>query len=115
MDTNTEKIKMLHEAVHEMAMLLQDSNENPVSLSLYLLDLGITDSKVKDKLIKKTFELVHNAQDPMALTAHDFQKEFHKISNLITDDPDATGATHYIVLWIGMHLIPRVYPVAMNL
>ncbi len=51
----------------------------------------------------------------MALTVQDFQKEFHKISNLITDDPDATGAIQYIVLWIGMHLIPRVYPVAMNL
>lgn len=40
------------------AILIKDSNENPVLLSPYLLDIGVTDATVKDKLIRKTIEIV---------------------------------------------------------
>lgn len=111
-----DELTMLHEAVSEIAILLQDSQENPVSLSLYLLDMGVKDSSVKDKLIKKVTEMVIlSDKDPMELTAMDFQKEFHQITHLIPDDPDEPAPTVYILKWIGLHLMPRVYPVAINI
>lgn len=115
MNKNIEELKMLHESLSEIAILLQDSNENPVSLSLYLLDMGVTDSTVKDKLIRKTVEIIDSSDDPMKLTAEPFQKEFHKICDVLSDDPEDVAETEYILTWIGKNLIPRVYPVAMNI
>lgn len=116
MKEKSDELAMLHEAVSEMAILLQDTQENPVSLSLYLLDMGVKDSSVKDKLIRKVAEMVIlSDEDPMKLTAMDFQKEFHQITPFIPDDPEEPAPTVYILTWIGLHLMPKVYPVAMNI
>lgn len=115
MNKNLEELTMLRKSAFEIADFLKDNPENPVSLSLFLLRLGIRDAGVEDKLIKKTVEIAFGADDPMELTVEDFQHEFHKIASQISDAPDETEQTIYIVTWIGQHLFPRVYPIAMNL
>lgn len=114
MNKNLEELTMLRKSAFEIADFLKDNPENPVSLSLFLLRLGIRDASVEDKLIKKTAEIALGADDPMELTVEDFQHEFHKIASQISDAPDETEQTIYIVTWIGQHLFPRVYPIAMN-
>lgn len=103
--------KMLVEAMQEMALSRNDSIESPVSLSLFLLEMGVDDPTVEDKLVKKTVDMVFSAEDAMKLTTQDFQKEFAKISPLIADE----GSVKYIVRWIGMYFVPKVYPVFFNL
>lgn len=110
-DNNRDEIiKMLMEGLDDVLVALHDSSENPISLSLYLLGIGITDASVETKLIQKTSEIVMRAKDPMKLTTTDFQKEFHKISPTIT----SPATVLYIVKWIGLK-IPFIYPVAMNI
>ena len=53
-ENNDNVTKMLYEAVHEMALSRGDSIEYPVSLSLFLLNMGVDDPSVEDKLIKKS-------------------------------------------------------------
>ena len=110
-ENNDNVTKMLYEAVHEMALSRGDSIEYPVSLSLFLLNMGVDDPSVEDKLIKKSVEMIFSAKDPMELTTKDFQKEFKKISSLISD----SGSIKYILRWIGLYDVPKVYPVAVNL
>lgn len=43
-------------------------------MEIFLLEEGITDSSVETKLLQKTIEII--------IKASDFQKEFHKISQL---------------------------------
>lgn len=107
-------IKMLFEAQQDIALKLNDSVDNPISLSLFLLEFGITDASVEGKLLHKTTQMILETEDPMKLTAVDFQKEFHKIAPQIQVDPEATGVVCYILKWIGLR-IPFVYPVAMNI
>lgn len=114
MNKNLEELTMLRKSAFEIADFLKDNPENPVSLSLFLLRLGIRDASVEDKLIKKTAEIALGADDPMELTVEDFQHEFHKTASQISDAPDEAEQTIYIVTWIGQHLFPRVYPIAMN-
>lgn len=114
MNKNLEELTMLRKSAFEIADFLKDNPENPVSLSLFLLRLGIRDASVEDKLIKKTAEIALGADDPMELTVEDFQHEFHKIASQISDAPYEAEQTIYIVTWIGQHLFPRVYPIAMN-
>ena len=76
MNKNLEELTMLRKSAFEIADFLKDNPENPVSLSLFLLRLGIRDASVEDKLIKKTAEIAFGADDPMELTVEDFQHEF---------------------------------------
>lgn len=59
MDKDREELKMLREAVREMALVMQDSEENPVSLSLYLIDIvaptDIKNLRKKWKLSQRAF------------------------------------------------------------
>ncbi|MBP2058294.1 hypothetical protein J2Z60_001473 [Lactobacillus colini] len=110
-ENNLAVTKMLYEAVHEMALSRSDTIEHPVSLSLFLLEMGVDDVSIEDKLIKKAVEMVFSAEDPMELTTEDFQREFKKISLLIGD----AGSVKYILRWIGMYDVPKIYPVAVNL
>ena len=114
MGKTLDELRLLRKAALEVSGFLKDDPESPVSLSLFLLRLGIRDAGVEDKLIKKTAEIASGADDPMELTVEDFQHEFHKIASQISDAPDETEQTIYIVTWIGQHLFPRVYPIAMN-
>ncbi len=114
-DSNRDDIiQMLFEAQSEIAFKLNDSEDNPVSLSLFLLELGVTDSTVETKLLQMTTKMVLAAEDPMKLTVIDFQKEFHKISPQIKVDPESPAVVRYILKWVGLR-IPFVYPVAMNI
>ncbi|MBP2058140.1 hypothetical protein J2Z60_001317 [Lactobacillus colini] len=78
-DNRDEVIKMLMEGLDDVLVALNDSTDNPISLSLYLLGIGIADSSVETKLLQKASEIVLNAKDPMKLTVSDFKKEFHLI------------------------------------
>lgn len=109
-DNRDEIIKMLMEGLDDILVALHDNSENPISLSLYLLGIGITDTTVETKLIQKTSEMIMHTKDPMKLTTTDFLKEFHKISPIIT----SPATVIYIVKWIGLK-IPFIYPVAMNI
>lgn len=75
-------------------------------MEIFLLEEGITDFSVETKLLQKTTEIV--------IKTSDFQKEFHKISPLLTDDSASTYQVWYILKWVGLR-IPLVYPVAMNI
>lgn len=77
-ENNANVTKMLYEAVHEMALVQSNTIEHPMSLSLFLLDMGVDDASVEDKLIKKAVEMIFSAEDPMELTTEDFQREFKK-------------------------------------
>ena len=45
-ENNSNVTKMLYEVVHEMALSRADSIEHPVSLSLFLLEMGVDDPNV---------------------------------------------------------------------
>lgn len=62
------------EIIISSASLLKIGNENLISLSLYLLDMGVTDAAVKDKLIRKTVEIIASSDDSMKLSAKPFSK-----------------------------------------
>ncbi|GHV96849.1 hypothetical protein lacNasYZ03_01050 [Lactobacillus nasalidis] len=110
-ENNANVTKMLFEAMHEMALSQGDAIEHPVSLSLFLLGMGVDDPTVEDKLVKKAVEMYFSSEDPMKLTTEDFQKEFAKISPLITD----RGSIKYILRWIGLYNFPKIYPVAISI
>lgn len=110
-ENNANVTQILFEAMHEIALSQVDAIDHPVSLSLFLLEMGVDDPSVEDKLIKKTVDMVFSGDDPMQLTTEDFQREFKKISPLIND----SGSVNYILRWIGLYDVPKVYPVAMNL
>lgn len=71
-ENNANVTQMLFETMHEMALAQGDAIDHPVSLSLFLLEMGVDDPTVEDKLIKKTVDLVFSADDPMQLTTEDF-------------------------------------------
>lgn len=114
MNRNLEELKMLKKAMEEMALYCDDGLDTPISLSLYLQIFDITDSAVKDKLIKKSRELIASAPDSSKLTVKDFQHEFHKIASQISIEPDETAPTVYIVNWIGMYAVPDAYPLGVR-
>lgn len=110
-ENNLAVTKMLFESVHEMALAQSNTIEHPVSLSLHLLEMGVDDETIEDQLIKKAVDMVFSAKDPMELTTEDFQKEFEKNSPLIAN----ASSVKYILRWIGMYAVPKIYPVAVNL
>ncbi|MCT3403361.1 hypothetical protein [Lactobacillus helveticus] len=110
-ENNSNVTKMLYEVLHEMALSRADSIEHPVSLSLFLLEMGVDDPNVEDRLIKKSVEIFFSVEDPTELTTKDFQKEFQRISPLVSD----SGSVRYILRWIGLYDFPKIYPVAINL
>lgn len=73
--------------------------------------MGVDDSTVEDKLLKKSIEMYFSVEDPMKLTIADFQKKFAKVSPLITD----RGSIKYILRWIGLYNFPKIYPVAISI
>lgn len=114
-DTLTDNERILFDALQEISIKLHDSNDNPVSLSLYLWNLGIDDPEAKDKLFRATIKLVLATADPMELTVSDFQTEFSEISAVFSKIDNDTVWINYIVSWIGLNLFPAAYPVAQNL
>ncbi|RVU71587.1 MULTISPECIES: hypothetical protein [Lactobacillus] len=106
-----ESPQMLAEALREVMLYLHDENNNPVSLSMELYNLGIRDEKVKDKLLLKTIEVYNHTENPENLTLADFTKEFKKIHPFLNFDP----ITAYILNWIGRWQAPKIYPLAQDL
>ncbi|CAH1851661.1 hypothetical protein [Convivina praedatoris] len=107
--------RILFDALQEVAIKLEDSNENPVSLSLYLWDYGIRDPEAKSKLIKATIEVILSAKDSMKLTLADFHSQFSKVIDGLSDVEEERQFIIYTVTWIGLNIFPSAYPVANNL
>ncbi|CAK8054756.1 hypothetical protein [Eupransor demetentiae] len=115
-DQNMNKYdEVLFQSLQEMTEKLNDSSENPVSLSLHLWQMGIRDAEAKDKLMHETTKLVFSGRDPLTLTYMDFHRAFAKLYPNTFNDPKKDGGDiRYILTWIG-RIMPRVYPVAKNI
>ncbi|MCO0832438.1 hypothetical protein NFX39_05010 [Fructobacillus sp. W13] len=108
--------QILFEVVKELSLQMgEDTPEKPLSLSLYLFQAGSDDPDLKDKIVKATSKLLIQTDDLSKLTTADFYKVYQPLSNIFDDEADSANTIVYIVTWLGLNLMPILYPVAKEL
>ncbi|MDF7627587.1 hypothetical protein PUF88_06670 [Lactobacillaceae bacterium L1_55_11] len=111
----TDNEQILFNSLSEIALKLNDDNRNPVSLSLFLWEMGFDDPDAKDKLFKAAMAVVLNSDNPLELRRQDFYREFAKVSDEFTDPDKDKILIQYILRWFGLNYTPILYTLADNM